>query len=317
MSTATTTAFGAPGDHLVQFYVHDRELVDGVAEYLAGAIRAGGAALLAATSAHRAAVEERMAAGGLDVEDARARGVLVSVDARDTMGRFLVGGRPDPDLFRDVAGSLVRAGLAVGGPVNVYGEMVDLLCDDGRVDSAIELEGLWTALASELPFSLYCSYRSEAVSADQHVDAFREICRLHSAVVAAPSGARPADDLPAGLSRTFPADPEAPGHARRFVVAALRSWADEELVGDAALVVTELATNAILHARSAFTVTLTSRSGTVEIAVEDASPLEPVGQVAAEASLSGRGLAIIAALARRWGTASTAAGKRVWAELPG
>jgi len=60
-------------------------------------------------------------------------------------------------------------------------------------------------------------------------------------------------------ARTFAFSGEAPAAARHFAVEALRRLGAGELADDAALVVTELAANAVIHARSAFTVDLAIR----------------------------------------------------------
>jgi anti-sigma regulatory factor (Ser/Thr protein kinase) len=99
------------------------------------------------------------------------------------------------------------------------------------------------------------------------------------------------------------------------VVETLTRWGCEELVADAAVVVTELATNAVVHAQSDFTVALLSRPGDVRISVRDTSDALPVLGDLAVAALSGRGVALVAAMASRWGTDRTSDGKVVWAEF--
>jgi len=80
----------------------------------------------------------------------------------------------------------------------------------------------------------------------------------------------------ATVSRTFECVRDSPREARHFVLRLLRQWhldgghgaagpagaaARSRLVTDAALVVTELATNAVLHGRSAFTVSAALSEG--------------------------------------------------------
>src|ERR1700720_4026026 len=69
----------------------------------------------------------------------------------------------------------------------------------------------------------------------------------------------------------FPVRP--PAAARHFAIGTLRRWAADHLADDAALVVTELAANAVVHARSDFTVALSAQGDTLRISVRDASPL--------------------------------------------
>jgi hypothetical protein len=109
----------------------------------------------------------------------------------------------------------------------------------------------------------------------------------------------------------YPFTREAPAAARHFTVATLGAWGADDLAEDAALVATELAANAILHARSGFTVILSAHADLVRISVRDASPL--AGGLRA-APL--HGLATVDALASRWGVESHGnAGKTVWVDL--
>lgn len=116
---------------------------------------------------------------------------------------------------------------------------------------------------------------------------------------------------------------ESPRAARRQVVATLTTWDLENLVDDAALVISELVTNAATHGLGPIwhrlaTVTLDDATTAVHMVVGDSGPgwrgREP-GR-ATSRDTSGRGLDIVDALAALWGAAHTAAGHQVWAELP-
>jgi anti-sigma regulatory factor (Ser/Thr protein kinase) len=185
--------------------------------------------------------------------------------------------------------------------------MVALLWDEGNVAAAIELETLWNELGTQVPFSLYCGYRSASVGGHQNAEALEQVCHLHSAVVTAP---------PAATSWEFSAERTAPGQARDLLVGALRRLGhDGELLDDARLVVTELAANAVVHAGSSFSVSIRDKGSSVRILVQDRSPVAPAMREASATRLSGRGMQLIAAIATRWGVEFTPDGKVVWAEL--
>jgi anti-sigma regulatory factor (Ser/Thr protein kinase) len=185
--------------------------------------------------------------------------------------------------------------------------MVSLLWDAGDVLAAIELETLWNELALEVPFSLYCAYRKESVSGHECADALARVCHLHSAVVA---------PAPSEATWEFTADDSAPGTARRLVTDALREAGTHgRLLEDARLVVTELAANAILHARSPFSVSLRSEGSTLRILVRDRSEVMPQLREASVTAPSGRGLRLVKHVASRWGVDLAPDGKTVWAEL--
>ncbi|MDP9091881.1 MAG: MEDS domain-containing protein [Actinomycetota bacterium] len=293
--------------HLVQFYADEDDLTLSVGTYLRSAIERGGVAIAVATPDHSASFVATLAASGVDVASAQAEGSLVVLDAEHTMRRFLVAQRPDPAAFDTAVGSLIRDAIGRGRPVHVFGEMVALMWQAGHVNAAIELEQMWNELAERLPFTLYCAYSTQTASDEAHRDAMLEVCRLHSAVVGA-FGPREAE-------RTFPGLPGSAPIARRFVTDTLTGWGEGVLSADAALVATELTSNAIRHTEAAFTVRLSSSPSGVRIAVRDSSVIPAIRREAGATATSGRGLAMIAAVSNRWHCEPDAYGKVVWAEL--
>ncbi len=81
----------------------------------------------------------------------------------------------------------------------------------------------------------------------------------------------------------------------------------------ATLAASELAANAVLHARTPFRLLVQARESSVWIAVEDRAPLRDRREVLGRTP---HGLALIAAFALRWGVTPGSNGKVVWAELP-
>lgn len=110
---------------------------------------------------------------------------------------------------------------------------------------------------------------------------------------------------------------------RRLVHDAVTGWGCEELVDDAMLCVSELASNAILHTRLPFDVEVVQCEQGVRIEVTDRRPQELPAVVPATGLASditsqgttGRGLQIVASLADRWGVVADADHKTVWVEL--
>ena len=82
---------------------------------------------------------------------------------------------------------------------------------------------------------------------------------------------------------------------------------------DALLVLSELVTNAMLHAGEGCTVEVRHRDGLPQLEVRDPSPRAPVLRSVAPADVGGRGLHVVDAIAEEWGWERTADGKRVWA----
>jgi anti-sigma regulatory factor (Ser/Thr protein kinase) len=119
-------------------------------------------------------------------------------------------------------------------------------------------------------------------------------------------------ETPSEVRSQFPADIRSPGEARHFVSGVMRGWGCSRRARDeAALVVTELAANAVVHAGSGFSVLLHAGGGSVRIAVDDAVPVDPALLVVRRS----RGLGLVAAVTRRWGVDVTPTGKTIWADI--
>ena len=103
--------------------------------------------------------------------------------------------------------------------------------------------------------------------------------------------------------------------ARRFVAETLGGWGCDVLVDTGRLLVSELVTNAILHARTTMTLVVRLRRTGVRVEVHDASPGAPVLRDYGDDAMTGRGLALVDELAESWGVERHADGKAVWFEL--
>ena len=104
--------------------------------------------------------------------------------------------------------------------------------------------------------------------------------------------------------------------ARTFVSLHLVDHDLSRLVDDLQLVVSELATNALMHGRSGFMVVLLAFNGSVRLEVHDGSQSMPVQVAARTLDVGGRGIAIVNTLSRDWGvTRQQSGGKSVWAEF--
>lgn len=120
-----------------------------------------------------------------------------------------------------------------------------------------------------------------------------------------------------------PADPSSVGKIRKEIVADLdRRDLPEELVGEAEIVVSELLTNAVRHARplsdGTIRVRWKIRGEVVEVEVTDGGGSTVPRPAPRTVWLSsGRGLRIVRALAHEWGVTEDRTGNVVWATLGG
>ncbi|MFI5746549.1 ATP-binding protein [Streptomyces sp. NPDC051644] len=118
--------------------------------------------------------------------------------------------------------------------------------------------------------------------------------------------------------------------SRIFTKITLTKWGAGRVLDDALLIVSELVTNAVkatgvtepnptwgeLSKLKLINVRLLGLESSIVIEVWDCEPSEPVPTEAADDDENGRGLTLIDALSKRWGTYPSRGGKVVWAELP-
>jgi anti-sigma regulatory factor (Ser/Thr protein kinase) len=122
-------------------------------------------------------------------------------------------------------------------------------------------------------------------------------------------------DPPGAPSRRFPQNPESVASARRFVRDALDGLSSD-VVDTAELLVSELVTNAVVHARTEVEVSVRVLNGRVTVRVSDHRPgrgLVPHGGTSYAGT--GQGLALVEQLASRHGSDTDEECKTVWFEL--
>jgi anti-sigma regulatory factor (Ser/Thr protein kinase) len=130
--------------------------------------------------------------------------------------------------------------------------------------------------------------------------------RLDHSVTDAPSFAK--TDLPHALTSV--------GEARAWLGKTITGWGvPGDTAENAVLLVSETATNALIHNAGIDAITITAAwwHGHLRVTVSDPDLQIPVPDLADDEH--GRGLMIVSAMATRWGETKTRAGKIVWFEL--
>jgi len=111
-------------------------------------------------------------------------------------------------------------------------------------------------------------------------------------------------------SQRFTATESSPRAARLWARDLLASRADDFDVDAVGLLVSELTTNAVVHARTSFAVTVSVSVRALRVEVTDDSDVPP------ERTAYGIGLRVTDEVAGAWGWLPTTTGKTIWFELP-
>jgi PAS domain S-box-containing protein len=172
----------AHGNHFVQFYEDEGILIDSVVQFVGAGLAAGDRILSIATADHQRALCERLRSDVFDVRSAESSGQLVFLDAHETLAQIVVDDVVDPRRFATVVGGAVEriAASPKNARVRAYGEMVDVLCRDGRGEAALHLEQLWNDLATRHSFSLFCAYLMDSFGYQERSELFDLLCDAHT-----------------------------------------------------------------------------------------------------------------------------------------
>jgi PAS domain S-box-containing protein len=174
-------------EHVVQLYTDDGFLIDVLSRFIGEALAVGDAAVVIATRSHQRELEKRLSARGLDTVKAKRQGRYSTLDAAQTLPRFMENGTVDEARFKTIIGGLLtQARNAVAGKqcrIAAFGELVALLWAEGKPQEAIRLERLWNDLAKTHSFSLLCAYPVSGFSEGGQIEPFLKICEEHSGVV--------------------------------------------------------------------------------------------------------------------------------------
>jgi len=184
--------------HGVRFFDSPPALAGIVADFLDEGFAAGSAGIVVADPVLRAAIVQALAQRSVDVVELERSKRLLVLDASATLALFMVDGKPDQRRFTDVMCEAIRRlRPSHVSTLRIFGQMVDVLWQDGLKDEAIVLERLWNQFAQTEKFSLLCGYTLGDFYKDAH---FADICAQHSHLVSDDGSVTPVASVPSRAS---------------------------------------------------------------------------------------------------------------------
>jgi hypothetical protein len=170
------------GDHIVQMYQDEEFLIEAVSRFVCAGLQQREGIVVIAGKAHWGVIEGRLERDGFNVQDAIKRGQLKSLDADETLAGFMQDDMPDRHAFLQQMSAVMDDLHRHYPTVRAYGEMVDILWQDGRYEAAESLEDHWNHLAGLKSFSLLCAYCIDHRTAATHAP-LQRVCKAHSHVI--------------------------------------------------------------------------------------------------------------------------------------
>ncbi|WP_230858632.1 ATP-binding protein [Actinoplanes aureus] len=255
------------------------------------------------------------------LRDEAEQSVTVSVDADDdaAISVITVRGRWDARLRTSASVTLRRC----------FTEHPDALIVDltGLLDPHSESAAVWATaqhvaagleppvhLALCVPPDLPLADRMQALGAGRFLPVYAKVRQARVALVGRIPGAQ-------RVSAILSPDPDAPSVARNLIGDACLEWGLGHLLHPSRLVMSELVTNAVEHARTEIRVAVTRRGAGLHLSVTDRDPRLPqmirLTRPRPDLPLDerGRGLRTVHSIATLWGSTPTEGGKVVWATI--
>lgn len=164
--------------HYLTLYASAAQLVERICAFLRPAVQPGHAGVVVATPEHLKLLRERGSQYGIDVAAEEECGRLLLLDAHEMMRKIIVDGMPLAHLFEQHLVPVLELVASSHLRLHVYGEMVDVLMQQGNARAAWELEFLWNELGRKRTFSLLCGYREGSLG--EHHD---NVCSAHTHLV--------------------------------------------------------------------------------------------------------------------------------------
>ena len=178
-------ASAGPRDHIVQLYQDQDFLNRAVCRFAAGAIANGEGVILVPTAAHWEAFRPRLEAEGVDVKAAQNRGQLTVVDADETLPRFMKNTMPDAPVFLGLAADVIANARGEGRypKVRWWGEMVNILWEQGNVAASMSLEDQFDRLARQHEIAIFCSFVMDNFNSEVHSRMLPRLGQNHSHLI--------------------------------------------------------------------------------------------------------------------------------------
>lgn len=172
----------SPNEHVVQIYDGESNLIDTLQNYVLDGIKKNECIILIATPEHIRKIEEGLLEHGIHLDTLKAIEQYITLDADNTLSKFMVDGLPDENLFKTTISAVFEKPLLNNYKIRAFGEMVSLLWSRGNKKATVELEVLWNRFCSTTSFTLFCAYPKDVFKSDGH-EPISHICDHHSRII--------------------------------------------------------------------------------------------------------------------------------------
>jgi hypothetical protein len=173
----------AQSNHLIQLFDSAETLGAAVGRFFADACDAGDRLLLVAKPAHVDAIAAALRRRGPAMVPLVDAGRLIVLDAATTLRLIMKRGIPNISALWTVIENTVEHLAPDGGRISIYGELVEILAEEGNFRGAEQIEAFWNEFGVVHPISLFCGYSSAHFVTPGAIAALTRICAAHDHVL--------------------------------------------------------------------------------------------------------------------------------------
>ncbi|SFD97074.1 MEDS domain-containing protein [Nitrosomonas sp. Nm166] len=184
LSSLETVSFNsAAGSHIVQICQNEISQVEILTQYIQEGLLNDEAVIVIAKTALRKAVLSKLDTLGFNMQALKNKDQVKFFDAEFLLSDLLLNGVLEEEAFQKFVALPVQAAKLKYGKVRAFGEMVDVLWQNGRHDSAVQLEGLWSDLCKKEELNLLCTYLLTSLDPNSYDQSLEHICKCHTHLV--------------------------------------------------------------------------------------------------------------------------------------
>ncbi|MGE0444071.1 MAG: MEDS domain-containing protein [Vicinamibacterales bacterium] len=182
----THSATSPHAEHALQLFDAARSRADATARFLADGWDAGDHSVVIARKAHWDLIADHLEKRGYPARSAPPA-TLRFLDAQSALRRMRRRGIFVRDAGYQISAELVEEATAFGRPLRIYGEVVDILAEEGSFNEACDLEAAWNAALAGRQGRVLCGYAAAHFADPRQAGWLTSICQHHSHVATQPA----------------------------------------------------------------------------------------------------------------------------------
>ena len=163
------------GNHQIQYYENDDNLVHAITISIEEALRSNQGFLIIASKENNAEFQRLLTERGWDVDRFFKLGQLILLDVKIILERLMIHHVLDTEMLHSLLWGEVNLMQKKFPKVKAYGEMVKTFWKDNNLHGMITVDRIWKKLSDDLNFSLLTAYSMQHLDDEKYGIAFHDV----------------------------------------------------------------------------------------------------------------------------------------------